>query len=414
MTRSAPRSRARSGALSVLLSILVVALLVPTGVLFAQNWRAQGDRAAATARELDGVAYLRTLQQVAFAVVDAQSATVENKPVSRDAIVVAVQQADATDARLGGRLHTTDRWNGIRSRLETLRAAPPAADPTQTVAAYREVGDLLLALYAKVRDESGLSHDPDADAFHLQSSAATELPIAVIATGRLADAAVLGVAARKATAGKPPTAASQQQLFTLVSELAAQRATVQNASDKLVDDLRAAVDSTESRTLGGNLLSRLDRYQRTADVVVASFSQAATAAAGSDGSQPAADESLIGSARAGLQAAAGELSSTILNEVERLLNTRSDAIDRNRLLTGGAAVVAVLLAVGFFLAYFLGGRQRPARPTGPFPEAGPANPDALPPDRATSWPTVAPITGAPYQDASQQHATQWERSGATR
>jgi hypothetical protein len=409
MTRSAPRSRARSGALSVLLSILVVALLVPTGVLFTQNWRDLGDRASATARELDGVAYLRSLQQVTFAVVDAQSATVVGDTVSRDAIVVAVQQADATDAQLGGRLRTTERWNGIRSRLETLRAAPAAADPTQTVAAYREVGDLLLALYAKVRDESGLSHDPDADAFHLQSSAAGELPIAVIAAGRLADAAVLALAARTATAGQPATPATQQQLFQVVSELAAQRVTVQNASNRLVDDLRSAVDSTESRTLGGNLLSRLDRYQRTADLVLALFAQA-----GAAGSATSADKSGIGVARGGLQAAAGELSSTMLNEVERLLKTRADAIDRDRLLTGGAALVALLLAVGFFLAYFLGGRRRRARPAGPFPEAGPANPDALPPDGATSWPTVAPIHGPPYQGASQQNATEWERSGATR
>ncbi|GIF48927.1 hypothetical protein DFJ67_2681 [Asanoa ferruginea] len=409
MTRSAPRSRARSGALSVLLSILVVALLVPTGVLFSQNWRTLGDRASATSRELDGVAYLRSLQQVAFAVVDAQSATVSGEPVSRDAIVVAVQQADATDAQLGGRLRTTERWNGIRSRLETLRAAPAAADPTQTIAAYREVGDLLLALYAKVRDESGLSHDPDGDAFHLQSSAAGELPIAVIAAGRLADAAVLALAARTATAGQPGTPATQQKLFEVVSELAAQRVTVQNASNRLVDDLRSAVDSTESRTLGSNLLSRLDRYQRTADLVLALFAQA-----GAGSNATAADKSRIGPARAGLQAAAGELSSTILNEVERLLTTRADATDRDRLLTGGAALVAVLLAVGFFLAYFLGGRRRPTAPAGPFPEAGPANPDALPPDEPTSWPTVAPITGAPYQGASQQNATQWERSGATR
>ncbi|HEV7713183.1 MAG TPA: hypothetical protein VGP16_33625 [Asanoa sp.] len=410
MTRSAPRSRARSGALSVLLSILVVALLVPTGVLFTQNWRDLGDRASATARELDGVAYLRSLQQVTFAVVDAQSATVVGDTVSRDAIVVAVQQADATDAQLGGRLRTTERWSGIRSRLETLRAAPAAGDPTQTIAGYREVGDLLLALYAKVRDESGLSHDPDADAFHLQSSASGELPIAVIAGGRLADAAVLALAARTATAGQPATPATQQQLFQVVSELAAQRVTVQNASNRLVDDLRSAVDSTESRTLGGNLLSRLDRYQRTADLVLALFAQA-----GATSSTTSADKSRIGPARAGLQAAAGELSSTILNEVERLLNSRADAIDRDRLLTGGAALVALLLAVGFFLAYFLGGRRRrPARSAGPFPEAGPANPDALPPDQATSWPTVAPITGAPYPGASQQNATEWERSGATR
>ena len=65
----------------MLLSILVVALLVPTALLFAHTWRAEGDRAAATEREQDGVAYLRSLQQVAFAVADAQSAAVSGRAV---------------------------------------------------------------------------------------------------------------------------------------------------------------------------------------------------------------------------------------------------------------------------------------------------------------------------------------------
>jgi hypothetical protein len=404
MTRSAPRSRARSGALSALLSVLVVALLVPTGVLFTQTWRAEDDRARATERELDGVAYLRTLQQVAFAVADAQSAAVSGRPAPRDALAVAVQQADATDARLGATLRTTERWTGIRGRLETLRAAPAAGDPAQALAAYREVGDLVLALYAKVRDESGLVHDPDGDAFHLQNSAAGELPVAVISAGRLADAAVLAAAASTPPQpGQTRPQVTPQQQAQLAAQLVAERVTLLDAARRLVDDLRSAVDSTESRTLGSNLLSRLDRFQRTADLIAAMFAQAGTRTGG--------DPSLIGVVRGQLQAAAGELSSTILNEVERLLNSRADEIDRARLLAGGAAALAVLLVVGFFLALFLGGRRRPARAAGPFPAGGPG---ASPPEDATAWPTVAPITGAPYQGTSQDNPTQWERSGAAR
>ncbi|MEV4536976.1 hypothetical protein AB0J82_24680 [Asanoa sp. NPDC049518] len=409
MTRSAPRSRARTGALSVLLSILVVALLVPTALLFAHTWRAEGDRAAATEREQDGVAYLRSLQQVAFAVADAQSAAVSGRAVSREAIATAVQQADVTDAKLGATLRTTQRWSEIRSRLETLRDTPATADRTKALADYRELGDLVLALYGKVRDESGLVHDPDGDAFHLQNSAASQLPVAVIAAGRLTDVAALAKAASTPAPGKQAPQATPQQQAELVARLSAERVLLQQASTQLVDDLRSAVDSTQSRTLGSNLLSRLDRFQRSADTLAAIFSQIGTGPAAPSGT--GSDESILGVARGELQAAAGELSTAIFNEVDRLLDTRLDEIDQTQLLAGGALAAAVLIAVGFFLAFFLGGRPRQARPSGPFPEGGPGAPSA---DEPVSWPTVAPITGAPYQGAAQGNQTQWERSGAAR
>jgi len=407
MTRSAPRSRARSGALSVLLSILVIALLVPTALLFTQTWRAEGDRARATERELDGIAYLRSLQQVTLAVADAQSAAVTGKPAPRDAVAVALQQADATDARLGGRLRTTERWAGIRGRMETLRGAPATGDPIAALAAYREVGDLLLGLYAKVRDESGLVHDPDSDAFHLQSSAAGELPIAIISGGRLIDTVLLAAASRGQTAPPADPQRQAQLQAQLGAQLVTERVRLLDASTRLVDDLRSAVDSTESRTLGSNLLSRLDRYQRAANTIEAIYAVISNSSASTSGGS-GSDVSRIVIARAELQTAAGELSSTILNEVERLLTARTDEIDQTRLLAGGAALLAALIAIGFFLAYFLGGRPRPDRSAGPFPAGGP------PRDEAATWPQVSAITGAPYQGGSQGNATKWERSGAAR
>ncbi|MDG4822510.1 hypothetical protein O7635_11680 [Asanoa sp. WMMD1127] len=410
MTRSAPRSRARSGAQSVLLSILVLALLVPTAVLFAQTWRSEGDKARATERELDGVAYLRTLQPVGQALANVQSAAVAGKPAPREAVITAVLAHDATDARLGATLRTTDRWTGIRSRLDALRNAPTGADPVEMIRGFREIGDLVLALYAKVRVESGLVHDPDGDAFNLQNSAAGELPVAVIAAGRLADAAALALKARaQAPTGQPATPEQLAQQAQLLTELTAARVTLFDASARVVDDLRSAVDSTESRTLGSNLLSRLDNFQRASDNMAAMF--ASIPAAASSGQSGLSDLSIIDLARGGLQTAAGELSTAILSEVEGLLDARADEIDRSRLLAAGAAALAVLLAIGFFVALFLGGRPRRARATGPFPDSDPAPP---PTNDPTVWPAVASIASAPNRGAAQDNQTQWERSGAAR
>ena len=80
-----------------------------------------------------------------------------------------------------------DRGAG-EDRLDPQRPARRQRRPA--LGAYQEVTDLLLALYGKVRDESGLVHDPDADAYQLQESVGANLPIAVIAAGRLADLAV--------------------------------------------------------------------------------------------------------------------------------------------------------------------------------------------------------------------------------
>jgi len=387
----------RSRAFTVLLSTLVVALLVPTGVLFAEAWRAAGERARATALETDGVAYLRSLQGVAFAVADAQSAAVSGKPAPRDAITAAVRETDATDERLGATLRTTERWTGVRERLEALRDNPPA-DPSQALTAFREVGDLVLALYAKVRDRSGLVHDPDADAFHLQSGAAGDLPVAVISAGRLSDIVVLAAGARAATPGTTPPAADPERQLDLVARLAAERVTMVDAATRLVDNLRSAVDNTQSRTLGGNLLSRLDRFQRAADIVAAIAGQIDGSAGG--------DPSRVVLARAELQAAAGELSSAILTEVEGLLDTRAGGIDRTRLFTGGAAAAAVLLVAGFLAALFLSGRPRQDAEAPATPAPPPAPGDA-------GLPRRTPVALRAGPDPIDQIA-QWERSGAPR
>jgi hypothetical protein len=387
MSGSAPQFRARTARPSVLAAALVLILLVPVGFLFLQSYDSVNDRRSATQREIEGVAYLRALGHLTFTITDAQAARVAGRGADQDAVSAAVSQVAAADDRYGDALRTHDRWTGVRARIDSIRS-DPRGDSATALGAYQEVTDLLLGLYGKVRDESGLVHDPDADAYQLQESVGANLPVAVIAAGRLADIAVFASALPEA-----------QQLATL-PDLALARVTLTYSASRLVEGLRAAADDTESRTLGGNLLSSLDRFQLT--------SQDLLSAAGQPG-LPAAHASIIALKRAEVQSAASELSSTILNEVDRLLDTRRDALTRDRLLLLAAGILALLLALLAIVVLVLGART--ARANARLAARANAPDETLPRQRTAG---VPPEDQAAWGPARADSVARWERSGAAR
>ena len=158
------------------------------------------------------------------------------------------------DARIGVELRSQERWAGLRAKLEALRDRSPA-DAEAAYTAYGEVTDLLLALHRKVRESSGLGRDPGADSFFLQDSVGAELPEAMVAAGRLADLGAL--------ASRRPAA---ERVRTLMELTGLRVAALAPASD-VVDNLRAAVDSSESTDLGANVLTPLDAYQRSVEAL---------------------------------------------------------------------------------------------------------------------------------------------------
>jgi hypothetical protein len=391
MTRTAPRSRALSGARTALLSVLVVALLAPVGALFASSVTDARDREAATRLEADGVAYLRSLGQLTFTLAEAQTTISGGGQPNVSALTAAVRQAEETDQRLGDKLRTHERWKGLRSRIEGLAGqGVNAKDPAQLQRlgqANTEIGNLLLGLYTKVRDRSGLAHDPDADAYNLQLSVARGLPAAIIAAGQLADLTLVQL---------PPNASDILKLG-LVAAVAKAQADLELATGDLVEGLQAAVDTSESQTLSGSLLGRLDRFSRTAERI-----SAAPTLAGA--SQP--DRSMVPTYRAELLAAGSELSTAIFDEVDGLLNARLDTIEQERLQYLGVAAAAVVIAALLLVVVLAAPRvSRPAVGTLP---AG----LQLPADRGTDpWgPTVSPVQ-YPLQGGD---TTQWERAGASR
>jgi hypothetical protein len=442
MTDAAQRARPGPYSLGLVLPLLLVAaLLVPVAVLFGQNRQAIEDARTFAGRERHGVEYLRALGQVTIALVDAQSAAVAGRPASWEAMTRALRDTGAVDARLGAELRTRERWTGLRAKIETLPAADPAG-AERSYLAYGEASDLLLDLYGKVRESSGLVRDPQEDLFHLQDAVAEDLPEALIRAGRLAD-----------LAGIAPSRRPADQIRT-IGELTLARSATQSSASDLVNDLVAAVGSTQSSNLGAKLLSHLDAYQRATETLAAGAALAGTPAgrpppAGSTaggakpagnqataGNQPAGatvavvDAARVAAARSSAQSAATELSVIISAELDLLLDARIDDLANRRGFAFGAAALALLLVSALATVLIVSARRRtprqhpPAdghpprtehtRPPGRDAAAGPGRWDAL---AEPAGPASPGLNAGPPQPATtirSNEPAQWGRPDAAR
>ncbi|MFC8846574.1 MULTISPECIES: hypothetical protein [unclassified Micromonospora] len=402
MTVPAQRDRRRPNRTGRFLPlVLVVVLLAPVAFLFVQQRRLSGDERDLVVRERLGVEYLRALGPVTLALVDAQSAAVAGRTVSRETLSRAVEDVAAVDTRLGDELRTHERWAGLRAKLEAL-PEKGLTDPQATFAAYGEVTDLLLALHRKVREASGLVRDRQADSYYLQDAISDELPESVVATGRLADLA--------AVAAGLPTA----QRIAMVSQLGALWTSAVSPANDLITNLRAAVDSTDSTNLGANVLTPLDTYQRSIERLGALADPTASSSVTDEAAAARGLTNLI-AARTAAQEAARQLQPVILDELDGLLADRIDQIDRDRRLAAGAAGLAVLLlaALGAVLVA-AARRDRQAER-----DRRPADGDTGPPADETGWDIRADPRGpapagtlAPIEPRMLQPAGQGRTAGA--
>ncbi|MEV6812891.1 hypothetical protein [Micromonospora sp. NPDC051296] len=325
MTVPAPRVRRRPRTSGRLLPLLLATvLLLPVAFLVGQAHRLVDTDRRVVEQERLGVEYLRALGPVTEALVDAQSAAVTGQPLPRDILDRAVEQVTAVDVRIGGELSTSERWAGLRAKLEALPDRS-LADPEAAFAAYGEVTDLLLALHGKVRETSGLIRDSGAASYFLQDGVGEEMPEAMVAAGRLTDLAVL--------IERRPAADRVRSL----SELATLRFAALQPANDLVNNLRAVVDSTESADLGTSVLTPFDAYQRAVEAM-AIHSQL-TDRTGT------VDITRLSAARTEAQRAAKQLQPVLLDEIDRLLVERIDQMDRDTLRILGAGGLAGLLLI---------------------------------------------------------------------
>ena len=161
-----------------------------------------------------------------------------------------------------------------------------------------------------------------------------------MAAGRLADLATL--------VSRRPAAEQPRGLM----ELTGLRVTALAPAADLVDNLRSAVDGSESTDLGANVLTPLDTYQRSVEALAA-YSTARRA----DRRGTRVSWLPPGSTRT---ARPRQLQPVILAELDALLVERIDGLDRDRWLTVAAGVVAVLL-LGWLAALLVAAARRARR-----------------------------------------------------
>jgi hypothetical protein len=329
-------------------AILALLVLLPVGTLFDRLYRSIDDNLLIAHRERTGVEYLLALGPVTIALNDVQAAAVAGKAVSRQSLTTALDAASAVDLRAGGQLRTTERWTSLRATVDKL---PGSRNATDRYLAFSEASDLLLALYGVVRTNSGLVRDPQTDLYYLEDAAGEELPEAVVMAGRLADLSLL--------ASSRPASAQASALV----ELATARNELASSVGDLAVDLQRAVDTTTSTRLGDVLLSRLDRFRRAVDAL----GQATTSI---DPRRLTVDATSANAAREDLEAAASDLYTTLLREMDAQIANRINDLSWQRWRAVGAAMVAVMLALVLTALAVLGrrrwisGARRPAASVG--------------------------------------------------
>ncbi|MFI7609472.1 hypothetical protein ACIBTV_30770 [Micromonospora sp. NPDC049366] len=317
--------------------MFAVLLLAPIAVLLLQARSTVDEDLVLVRGERHGVEYLRALNQVTVALVDAQSAAVTGTPVPAGPLDEAAAAMAAIDARIGAELLAQERWGGLQAKIGTLVQQRPAS-AQEAMVAYGEAGELLLELYAKVRKVSGLARDPESGSYHLQNALTAELPDTLVNFGRVADLAAV-------------TALSNGvERDRAVAQLGAARAGAHTSGRDLIDDLLAA--ETEHSDLSGQVPDEIDALQQALETLGASlrFSTApAAGGAGATGRQLTVDAASLATARRMAQAAAVKLADLIVADLDGQLAAREEhLVGRHRLVLGmaGLAALLALAAVG--------------------------------------------------------------------
>jgi len=341
MTVQTGQARERTGGRRRLLAaLLALAMLIPLGVLFLDHNRHVSEGRSAATQERHGIEYLLALSKLTIAVTDAQSAAVSGEPVSRELLDGALADVADVDARFGDELRVRERWTQLRDAIE-LAAETEHADGRAAYTSYGEATSLLLGLYNRLRETSGLVRDPDEDANHLQDAAAGRLPEAVVEAGRLVDLVVL---ATGESVGGPPANPIEIPIAVVAFT---------GPAGDVVAGVQAALDSTESRSLSSAVLSKYDRFLRAKDGLLLTVP--------ADGNVQEVDFGTLAFIRGEIQAAGDDLFTTLLFELDTLIETRLSELGRSLWTAVVAVLIGVLLAFGLAAVSLALGTRQPTR-----------------------------------------------------
>jgi hypothetical protein len=315
--------------------ILTVLVLVPTAVLFGRVWQENSDQRDQIDLEKKGVEYITALSPLISALAESESSALQGVKEPPSSLAAAVGRVAAVDANLGDDLKTKERWADLNSKIAKLGKVNGGG--LAVMQAHIEVSDLTLALYAAVQRNAKLNRDPDSDISNLQQAVAADMPDTVARVSRMGDWANLLQTA---------TGITRDQIGVQFGE---EVLAVQDAVNRLTDDLQAAVDDTSSPTLSGSLVSTLDSFRRG----VESMTRGAN-----PGGTP--NVATMSTAQTALQGSLSALSGVVVKEMEKLLDDRADSLGYRRVEALAAGLLAVVLVLAALIWPVFIRRREPA------------------------------------------------------
>ena len=318
--------------------VLVPALLlVPLGLVTKGYVDIQSSQVSFSAKERDGLAYMKPLLELTARTVSARRLAVTGTDPSGAGIAGALGPVQAAESRYGAELSTGRQWSTAKA---AIRDAQAATTPDTAFAAYGKATDALLGLIVRVSDKSNLTLDPDLDTFYLMDALMVRLPSLLDTSGQAYDRAVLA------------THASASQLESARMDLAVAGGEITANRDAVDSGVKTMVAQTRSTTLAADVE---EKAKATHDALSALVDQITTAARTGDLRaihQDTADQAF---------AAALTLAKAYEPNLDQLIGVRIGGFQANAHRVEIGLVASVLLAaflgVGFYLATISGLRR---------------------------------------------------------
>jgi len=318
--------------------VLVPALLlVPLGLVTKGYVDIQSSQVSFSAKERDGLAYMKPLLELTARTVSARRLAVTGQDPSAAGLDAALGPVEAVQSRYGAELSTSHGWSAAKT---AIRDAGAATTPDAASEAYGKATSALLGLIVRVADKSNLTLDPDLDTFYLMDALMVRLPSLLDTSGQAYDRVVLA-----AHASADQLVSARMDLAVLGGEIAANR-------DAVDSGVKTMIAATSSTTLAGDVG---DKAKAAHDALTALIDQITTAARTGDLRsihQEAADQAF---------AASLTLAKAYEPNLDELIGVRIGGFQANAHRVEIGLVASVLLAaflgVGFYLAT-IGGLRR--------------------------------------------------------
>lgn len=241
--------------------LAALVLLLPMGFVTGGYVDIQRGQVAFSAKERDGIAYLRPVLELLARTVEERQAAVTDATRSKAAVLAAIREVNTTDWRYGAALGLTGTWSTARS---ALRAAQAADAGREAFDAYTKASSALLVLIVQVSDTSNLTLDPDLDSYYLMDALVFRLPFLLDLSGQAGDEARLSSDRRVAQTDQTRLSLARTAGALSSAQTALDSGLATALSNTARAELRAASSKVASEHDGMQaMLTQVDKAVRT-------------------------------------------------------------------------------------------------------------------------------------------------------